>query len=128
VPFLDFAPLDNALLRLQRSAKAYDAAYALAARGGLQFSAQRRAELDALLQHIEQALTSDAGLPGRPWYRHLIYAPGVLTGYGAKTLPGVREAIEARRWEEAEAYIVTTARVLETFSGRLDSAATLLRN
>jgi N-acetylated-alpha-linked acidic dipeptidase len=128
VPFLDFAPLDNAIVRLERSAKAYDAAYASASHAGLVLDAARRGELDVQLQQLEQALTSERGLPGRPWYRHLIYAPGMLTGYGAKTLPGVREAIEGRRWDEAAAYIVTTARALDAYCDRLAAATALLRN
>jgi len=127
VPFLDFAPLDNAIVRLERSAKAYDAAYSSASHGGLVLNAARRSELDAQLQQLEQALTSERGLPGRPWYHHLIYAPGMLTGYGAKTLPGVREAIEGRRWDEAGAYIVTTARALEVYCDRLEASTALLR-
>jgi N-acetylated-alpha-linked acidic dipeptidase len=65
-------------------------------------------------------------LPGRPWFKHLIYAPGVLTGYEAKTMPGVREAVEARRWDEAGQYIAITARALEAYGQRLDKATALL--
>jgi N-acetylated-alpha-linked acidic dipeptidase len=126
VPYLDFAPLDNAIERLKRSAKAYDDAYQHAAKKGLALEAVKSAELDRLLQGLEQALTSDDGLPGRPWFKHLIYAPGIFTGYGAKTMPGVREAIEARRWDEAGQYIAITARALETYCQRLDKATALL--
>ena len=69
---------------------------------------------------------SDAGLPGRDWYKNLIYAPGTLTGYGAKTLPGVREAIEQQRWADAERYIKLTAGVVDAYSDRLDQATALL--
>jgi N-acetylated-alpha-linked acidic dipeptidase len=126
VPYLDFAPLDNAIERLKRSAKAYDEAYQHAAEKGLALEATDRAELDRLLQALEQALVSDDGLPQRPWFKHLIYAPGRYTGYAAKTIPGVREAIEARRWDEAEQYIAITARALEGYSQRLDAATALL--
>ena len=71
-------------------------------------------------------LTDPRGLPGRPWYRHLIYAPGLLTGYGAKTLPGVREAIEGRRWTEAAEFIRRTAAVLDAASARIDQATAAL--
>jgi len=128
VPFLDFAPLDNALTRLERSARAYDAAYAAAAAQGLVLSDPQRRELDGLLQGLEQALTDQRGLPGRPWYRHLIYAPGMLTGYGAKTMPGVREAIEGRRWDEANDYVVATAAALQNYCARLDAASALWRH
>jgi len=126
VPFLDFAPLDNAIERLQRSAKAYDAAYERAAVKGLALNSGQMAELDQVLQGLEQALISDTGLPGRPWYRHLIYAPGMYTGYGVKTMPGVREAIEQRHWDDAGQYIALTARALDAYCQRLDAAATML--
>jgi len=66
------------------------------------------------------------GLPGRVWYRHLIYAPGMLTGYGAKTLPGVREAIESGAWEQALDYIGRTAQVLNAASAKIDEATKAL--
>jgi N-acetylated-alpha-linked acidic dipeptidase len=127
VPYLDFAPLDNAIERLKRSAKAYDEAYQHAVERGLALESAQRAELNRLLQGLEQALTSDDGLPGRPWFKHLIYAPGIFSGYAAKTMPGVREAIEARRWDEAGHYIAITAHALEAYGQRLDAATALLR-
>jgi N-acetylated-alpha-linked acidic dipeptidase len=118
VPALDFAPLDAAVARLTASAKAYDKAAAAASA-----SPERLTAANAVLQGAEQAMTDPAGLPGRPWYKHLIYAPGMLTGYGSKTLPGVREAIEGRRWGEATDYIARTARALAALADRLDAAA-----
>jgi N-acetylated-alpha-linked acidic dipeptidase len=115
-PDLDFAPLDAALTRLKASAAAYDRAAA----GPV--TPDKAARADLILQGVEQALTDPQGLPGRPWYRHLIYAPGLLTGYGAKTLPGVREAIEGRRWAEAGAYIIRTVAALDAVSAKLDAA------
>src|SRR5262249_6332814 len=79
VPCLDFAPLDNAMLHLQRAARAYDQALAEGEKQGLNLGA-RRQQLDAILQGLEQTLTSERGLPGRPWYKHLMYAPGRNTG------------------------------------------------
>jgi hypothetical protein len=76
----------------------------------------------ALMLTIDQTLAPEVGLPGRPWYKNLVYAPGRLTGYGAKTLPGVREAIEERRWSEANRYIRLTADALDAYSARLDQA------
>ena len=67
-------------------------------------------------------LLDERGLPGRPWYKHLIYAPGRFTGYGAKTLPGVREAIEERRFDDAKEYVGRTAKVLRDYAARLDQA------
>jgi len=123
VPAIAFAPLDQAVERLKVSAASYDAAAA----GAGDLKPDRRAQVDAVLASVEQSLTDDRGLPGRPWYKHLIYAPGVLTGYGAKTIPGVREAIEGRRWSEADEYAARTAQVLNACSDRLDKAAVLLK-
>ena len=75
---------------------------------------------------IDQTLAIDEGLPGRPWYRNLVYAAGRFTGYGAKTLPGVREAIEEGRWDDAVRYVGLTARALDAYSDRLDQAAKVL--
>jgi len=115
-PTLDFARLDAAVARLKASARVYDLAAAGAA------DAARSARASAILISLEQSLTDPAGLPGRPWYHNLLYAPGMLTGYGAKTLPGVREAIEGRRWAEATDYIARTAAALDAASAKLDEA------
>lgn len=74
----------------------------------------------------ERRLLDPAGLPRRPWYRHLIYAPGVYSGYAPKTMPGIREAIEQRRWQEADTEIVRVAKVLENEATLVESAATEL--
>ncbi|MBL8771830.1 MAG: M28 family peptidase [Phenylobacterium sp.] len=122
-PQLDFAPLDGAVARLRTSAAAFD--QALAAKGPGLAPARRKA-LDAVLLRQEQRLLRDRGLPFRPWYRNMIYAPGRFTGYGAKTLPGVREAIEERRFEDARAYIVLTAEALNDYAAGLDAATAVL--
>jgi len=119
-PELDFAPLDAAIGRLEARASAYDAA------AQRPVAPDRAAAVNAILQGAEQRLTDARGLPGRPWYRHLIYAPGLLTGYGAKTLPGIREAIEARRWSEAAEFIGRTAAVLDAVGAGIDEATKLL--
>ena len=126
VPYLEFTPLDNAVIRLQKSAKAYDDAYTAFTARAVELSNPRRTELNSLLRGTEQTLVDIHGLPGRDWYRHLIYAPGLLTGYGVKTLPGVREAIEANRWDEANRYSAITARALAKYCERLDQATALL--
>jgi len=122
VPNLDFAPLDGALSRLKASASAYDRAAAT----GASAAPDKLLKVDTIIQGAEQAMTDERGLPGRPWYKHLIYAPGLLTGYGAKTLPGVREAIEGRRWDEASDYIGRTAQALDALSTKLDEATRVL--
>jgi N-acetylated-alpha-linked acidic dipeptidase len=75
-----------------------------------------------LLRDIDLLLVDLAGLPGRPWCRNLVCAPATLTGYGAKTLPGVREAIEQRRFADATAYVARTTAVLIAYADRLDAA------
>lgn len=127
VPYLNFAPLENAAARLKTSAKAYDEAYAKLVAGDVKLSAARGKELNELLRGMEQTLTDTRGLPGREWYKHLIYAPGMFTGYGVKTLPGVREAIETDRFDEANQYTTVTAAVLTAYCDRLDRATALLK-
>ncbi|MEP6511068.1 MAG: transferrin receptor-like dimerization domain-containing protein [Dokdonella sp.] len=126
VPFIDLAPLDKALARLARSAKAYDDVYAAASTAGLNLSASQRKEANALLQGMEQTLLDSKGLPNRPWYQHMVYAPGMTTGYGVKTLPCAREAIEERRWQEADACAIRTANALDAYSARIDKARVAL--
>ena len=123
VPAIDLAPLASAVQRLNQSAAAYDAAIA---DHGAGLPPDRLATLQALMQGIDQTLAVDAGLPGRPWYRNLVYAAGRFTGYGAKTLPGVREAIEEGRWDDAVRYVGLTAGVLNAYADRLDQATKVL--
>lgn len=115
-PDLDFAPLATVAARLTRSAEAYDTTAALMPWKGNVLLATNQS-----LQAIEQSLTDARGLPGRPWYKHLIFAAGLLNGYGGKTLPGVREAIEAHQWAEAQDYIGRTAMVLMSVAAKLDA-------
>ncbi len=127
VPYLNFSPLDNVAARLKASARAYDDLYARLEAGSLQLTPAQTRELNGLLQGIEQTLAPPRGLQGREWYKHLIYAPGMLTGYGVKTLPGVRESIEADKWDEANEYSTLTAAALGAYCDRLDRAAALLK-
>jgi N-acetylated-alpha-linked acidic dipeptidase len=126
VPYLDFAALDNAVVRLKKSAKTYDDRYAKLVAGSLRVSAERSKQVDDLLRGMEGTLTGGPGLPGREWYKHLIYAPGLYTGYGVKTIPGVREAIEQNHWGEVNQYVVFTAAALTAYCDRLDKATALL--
>ena len=127
VPFLNFAALDNIVLQLKTSAKAYDAAYAKLETGEVKLTAAQIDELNGLLQGMEQTLTAARGLPGREWFKHLIYAPGMLTGYGVKTLPGVRESIESNQWAVANEYSAVTASALNAYCARLDRATAVLK-
>jgi N-acetylated-alpha-linked acidic dipeptidase len=103
---------------LQKSARDFDKAAAAA-------SPDKQAALDRAMMHFEQSLTRTEGLPRRPWFRHQIYAPGFYTGYGVKTLPGVREAIEQKQWNEANEQIGIVARVLEGYAAEVDRATHL---
>ncbi len=127
VPFLNFAPLDNAVVRLKTSAAAYDKALSARLAAGPTVDKTAAHKLNTLLQGLEQTLIHKGGLPGRPWYEHMIYAPGLYTGYDVKTLPGVREAIEQRRWAEAEKYTAIIAGNLDAYSADLDAATALLK-
>jgi N-acetylated-alpha-linked acidic dipeptidase len=123
VPKIDFAPLDRAVARLKTRAQKYDGALAA---HFVRLPAARRAALRGLVNTIDQTLTSDVGLPGRAWYRNLIWAPGRNTGYGVKTLPGVREGIEDERFDDATRYVRLTAGVLNAYSARLEQATRVL--
>jgi len=79
--------------------------------------------LNRELMETERRLTNPDGLPRRPWYKHLLYAPGVYSGYGVKTVPGVREGIEQKRYAEAEQEIVRVSKALEDDSSQIESAS-----
>ena len=115
--------MDSAVTQLVASAKAYDAALA---QNGERLTPAARIRLASLMQSIDQLLAPPVGLPERSWYKNLIYAPGRYTGYGAKTLPGITEAIEEERWNDADTYARLTADALSAYSVRLDQATALL--
>jgi N-acetylated-alpha-linked acidic dipeptidase len=122
-PHLNFAPLENALEVLTKSAERYKIAFNKAEASGFPGSDKRLAALNQKLLQSERRLTDPMGLLRRPWYRHMIYAPGVYTGYAPKTMPGIREAIEQRRWQEADSEIARVAKVLENEAALIDSVA-----
>jgi N-acetylated-alpha-linked acidic dipeptidase len=126
-PHLNFAPMQNAVDSLTRSAKHYQ--QALAEKQASLGDDAMAAELGALNRDLiasERRLTSADGLPRRSWYKHLLYAPGVYSGYGVKTVPGVREGIEQKKYAEAEQEIVRVSKALEDESVLIESAATQL--
>jgi N-acetylated-alpha-linked acidic dipeptidase len=118
-PHFNFAPLDNSLDLLTVSAKRYDAAKAKA-------NPTSVAAINAKLMESERKLIDNGGLPGRPWFRHMIYAPGFYTGYGVKTIPAVREAIEQKRWQEADEQIVRVGKILTAEAELIDQATALV--
>ena len=116
---IDFAPLDRAALALARSAREFGEAFDHAGEGS--------AAANGKILGLERLLLSEAGLPGRPWFKNQIYAPGFYTGYGVKTLPAVREAVEQKNWKLAEAQVPELAKVLEREARGISEAAALLK-
>ena len=117
-PFLNFAPLRNGLEKLQRSAEHYEKAAQKLALDKKPLAAVNRS-----LAQVERALTLPDGLPGRPWFKHQIYAPGMYTGYGVKTIPGVREAIEQKNWQQADEQCLRAGKVLENAAAAIEEIA-----
>lgn len=120
VPVIDLKLLQDAVKKLKEEAAEFQRDSA-----GKQPNAQARRAIDEALYRSERLLTRAEGLPRRDWFRHQIYAPGFYTGYGVKTLPGVREAIEQRNWAEAREQIQILARTIETFADAIDRASKL---
>jgi N-acetylated-alpha-linked acidic dipeptidase len=117
VPYFNFAPLKNALDGLQKAAAEYEKSMAE--------SPLHSKEINKLLYTSERVLTRERGLAGRPWYKHHIYAPGFYTGYGVKTIPGVREAIEQREYDAVGPQIALAAEVLNDMTARIETIAAL---
>jgi N-acetylated-alpha-linked acidic dipeptidase len=134
-PHLNFAPLENAAERLARAAERFEVALDTAsANGGKALKSSGIEQLNEALLRSERLLAPREGLPRRPWYRNLLSAPGWYTGYSPKTLPGIREAIEAKRWSEAEqqaarlgAVVDEEAALLEKMTSMLERLATSSR-
>ncbi len=127
-PHFDFAPLQNASDSLMSAAGAYSRAFDSAmAPGAAALSPERIVSLNRAIAAFERSLTSEAGLPNRSWYRHFVYAPGAYTGYGVKTLPAVREALEERRWDDVNKAAESTGAVIEKAAEQVRTAAKLLQ-
>ena len=126
-PTLNFSSLQNAVSHLQQSARNYDTAVRETSGTNPAPSLEIQQNLDIALREIELAMLTDRGLPRRPWFRHAVYAPGFYTGYGAKTLPGIREAIELHNWNEATEQIGFAAITIERVSGQIDRATAILK-
>ncbi len=127
-PHFNFAPLENGADALTASAERYAKALA----GATQRLDTLRgdgaaAPVNTLLLESERRLTDPEGLPGRPWYIHQLYAPGMYTGYGVKTVPAVREAIEQKQFDRVDAAIARVGAVLRAEAVLVDSAVVLLQ-
>jgi N-acetylated-alpha-linked acidic dipeptidase len=116
VPYLNFSPVQNAAAELEKSCQLLSDAIDKS-----KLNDRQKRELNKNLYQAEQQLLLEEGLPRRPWYKHSIYAPGFYTGYGVKTLPGIREAIEQRNWKEAQEQIEKVAVAITRFSNYLNN-------
>jgi len=118
-PYFNFAPLDQASDDLTAAATAYEKAFT-------SNEAKGNGAVNLQLVQAERALMDSAGLPNRVWFQNMIYAPGFYTGYGVKTLPAVREAIEQKEWSDVDKEIVRTAAAIEREADVLKSATQTL--
>jgi len=126
-PHLNFAPMENGVDALNRSAADYRKALEQSnANGGAALASASLAEVNKMLIESERKLANAEGLPNRPWFKHQLYAPGFYTGYGVKTVPAVREAIELKKWQQADEAIIVVARVLQDEATLISSAAAKL--
>jgi N-acetylated-alpha-linked acidic dipeptidase len=124
---VDVHDVHGQLSRLHASSEAYNAELtALMKRVG-SIAPEKLVRVNESLEHAERTLLLPDGLPHRDWYRHQIYAPGLYTGYGVKTLPGVREAVDAKRWDEANQQARRVAQALRAMSAQVEEATRLLK-
>ncbi len=119
VPFLSFADLQNAVASLEQAVNHYDSV--------MNVNTDRLQQVNKGVYQAEQSLLLDEGLPRRSWFRHSLYAPGFYTGYGVKTLPGIREAIEERDWKEAHEQITLAAQAIQQYADHVRATADLFQ-
>ena len=122
VPYLNFSSLENAMVQLKEKAEDFQKIY----NNGLQMPVADQNALNDILYKAERSLIDPDGLPRRPWYKHEIYAPGYYTGYGVKTLPGIREAIEQRNWKEAQENTDIVAKAITTYNKQVEQAVNVV--
>jgi N-acetylated-alpha-linked acidic dipeptidase len=122
---VDLHPISVQLTRLTGAAKAYEEELQAWSKRGA--NSEKLAKVDESIRKTERALLTGDGLPHRDWYRNQIYAPGTLTGYAAKTLPGVREAVEAQQWDEANQQIRKLAEALRAAAMQVEESTRLLK-
>lgn len=122
VPFLNFSSLENSMMALKKNAEEFQALY----QNTTLLSVDKQRQLNTILFKIERSLINENGLPRRSWYKHQIYAPGFYTGYGVKTLPGIREAIEQRNWKEAQDNIEIVSKTMEMYTAEIEKAKAII--
>jgi len=123
VPYLNFSSLENAMVLLKNSADEFQKL----SNSALLMAPEKQKQLNKSLYQIERSLLQANGLPRRSWYKHQIYAPGYYTGYGVKTIPGVREGIEERNFTEAQENIEIVGKTLKTYITEINKTITLLK-
>jgi len=126
---LDIGPLRTAIAKLASAAESYEKALGHLDRIEKEPAAIRPdlVSLNETLYRTERAFRYGAGLPKREWFKHLVYAPGLYTGYGVKTLPGIREGIEQKQWDEARSFVPIVTSAVNAFTADVDRATTLLK-
>jgi N-acetylated-alpha-linked acidic dipeptidase len=124
VPYFDFSILDNSLVELRRKADEFQ----LLSTAAMSLSADKKKKLNEILFMAERSLVREEGLPRRKWWKHQIYAPGFYTGYGVKTIPGVRESIEERQWKDAQENIDIVAETIRNYTARIEEAILIIKN
>jgi N-acetylated-alpha-linked acidic dipeptidase len=123
VPYLNFSSLENEMVQLKNSAEEFQKLNG----SGLQLSPEKQKELNEILFKVERSLINEKGLPRRSWYKHQVYAPGYYTGYGVKTLPGIREGIEERNWKEAQDNIEIVSKTIEVYNSKIKQATSVIK-
>jgi N-acetylated-alpha-linked acidic dipeptidase len=127
-PAADLREVNTQLVRLGTAARLYDDEWSVASRRVGGASVDKLNKLNRAVYRAERALLSPQGLPGRDWYKHQIYAPGLYTGYGVKTLPGIREALEAGRTADAAQQAKRVARALKSCATQVEEAVLLMKS
>jgi N-acetylated-alpha-linked acidic dipeptidase len=123
---LDLGPLQSEVQELEKTSASFEAAYAGALGRVDQTAAPQMASINEHLYGIERRMLLDGGLPRRPWFRHGVYAPGSLTGYDVKTLPGIREAVEAGQLEEAREQARQVTEMLKNVDREIQATRNML--
>jgi N-acetylated-alpha-linked acidic dipeptidase len=124
---VDFHDVQTQLTRLHNASQAYDAELTALMKHVASISPEKLVKVNEALEHAERTLLLADGLPHREWYRHQIYAPGLYTGYGVKTLSGIREAVDGKRWEEANQQVHRVAQALRAMCAQVEEATRLVK-
>jgi len=123
-PYMNFAPMKNAIEELKKSSEHYSKALAAwQAKGSPALSAESLNTINGDLLDVSRLFLNPKGLPERPWFKNQIYAPGAYTGYGGKPVAAVREYMDEKKWKEAEAQIPQVSQVIENVGAGIDKAA-----